>query len=101
LEADHVLKMKPSRFARLAGITLRSGPTTLADLERSAAYNAPGGKECLQAVAAAWWSGIVPGAGGGPKGITFPGALVWREVHQPTSCQGVTGSWAKPGRAVD
>ncbi|MGZ4390509.1 MAG: sugar dehydrogenase complex small subunit [Gaiellaceae bacterium] len=54
LEADGLLKMKPSRFAELAGITETGGPTTIPELEQTAAYRAPGGPECLRAVAAAW-----------------------------------------------
>lgn len=100
LEAEGVLKLAPSRFADLAGITESGGPTTLAELERSPAYKAPGGPECLRAVAAAWWSGAAPTAGGGEKVITFTDALVWRQVHEPMTCQGATGSWAKRGRAV-
>lgn len=101
LEADGVLKLKPSSFARLAGVTGAAGPSTLAELERSPAFRAPGGKECLETIASVWWSGIVPTAGGGQRVVTFTDALVWRQVHEPTTCQGATGSWAKPGRAVE
>ncbi len=101
LEADGVLKLTPSRFAELAGVTATGGPTTLAELEQSAAYKAPGGAECLRAVAAAWWSGAVPTPGGGEKVVTFSDALVWRQVHEPMTCEGATGSWSKPGRAIE
>ena len=100
LEAEGVLKMKPSEFARLAGVTATAGPSTVAGLKASPAYRARGGKECLDAVAAAWWSGTVPIAGGGQRVVTFDDAVVWREVHQSTFCQGATGSWSKPGRAA-
>lgn len=99
LEAEGVLKMKPSEFARLAGITAAGGPSTIAELKRSDAYRALGGKACLDAVAAAWWSGIVPIAGGGQRVVTFHEALIWRETHEATLCQGALGSWSKPGRA--
>jgi Membrane bound FAD containing D-sorbitol dehydrogenase len=92
--------MKPSEFARLAGITAKRGPATAAELERSAAYRAPGGKQCLEAIAAAWWSGTVPLPGGGQRVVTFSDALVWREVHEPMTCQGAVDSWTKPGRAA-
>ncbi|HLX19958.1 MAG TPA: sugar dehydrogenase complex small subunit [Gaiellaceae bacterium] len=101
LEEDGVLEMKPSRFAALAGVTATGGPSTVAELERSAAYKAKGGPACLRAVAAAWWSGAVPIVGGGTAVISFSDALVWRQVHEPMTCQGATGSWAKPGRAVE
>ncbi len=100
LESDAALKLKPSRFAKLAGLTRAGGPTTLAELERSPAYRHAGGRECVQAIAAAWWSGVVPTSGGGQEVATFSRALVWREVHEPMTCQGATGSWAKPGRAA-
>lgn len=100
LDAAPHLKLKPSRFVRLAGYADGHGPETLAALERSDAFAAKGGKECLESIAAAWWSGMVPVAGGAQKVVTFGDALVWRQVHEPTTCQGATGSWAKPGRAV-
>ena len=100
LEAQGALKMKPSHFAKLAGVSAHGGPASLAELERSPAFHASGGKECLEAIAAAWWSGIVPVPGGGQQVITFSDALVFREVHQSASCIGATGSWAKPGRAA-
>jgi Membrane bound FAD containing D-sorbitol dehydrogenase len=100
LEAPGVLKMKPSTFARLAGVGANGGPSTVAALERSPAYRAPGGKECLETIAASWWSGIVPTAGGGQKVVTFGEALVYQHVHESTLCTGVPGSWARPGTSV-
>jgi hypothetical protein len=94
------LKLKPSRFVELAGYGAGKGPKNLRALEQSPAFKADGGKACVEAIVAAWWSGMVPVAGGGQKVVTFSDALVWREVHEPTTCQGATGSWAKPGRAV-
>ncbi len=100
LEAHGVLRLKPSEFARLAGITATRGPRTLAEVQRSPAYGAPGGKECVEAIAAAWWSGTVPVRGGGRRVVTWQDALVWRQVHRSGDCQGATGSWARPGRAA-
>ena len=100
LEADGVLPLKPSRFIEMSGLAGGAGPATLAELERTEAFRTRGGKDCVRAVASAWWSGIVPTAGGGQRVITFSDALVWREVHEPMTCQGATGSWSKPGRAV-
>lgn len=100
LEADGVLALKPSRFIEMVGLSGSAGPATIAELEHTEAYRTREGKECVRAVAAAWWSGVVPTAGGGQKVVTFSDALVWREVHEPLTCQGATGSWAKPGRAV-
>jgi Membrane bound FAD containing D-sorbitol dehydrogenase len=100
LEADGVLALKPSRLIEMIGLTGSAGPATLAELKRTEAFRTHAGKDCVRAVASAWWSGIVPTAGGGQKVITFSDALVWREVHEPLTCQGATGSWSKPGRAV-
>jgi D-sorbitol dehydrogenase-like protein len=100
LEAHGVLKLRPSEFARLARINAFDGPRTLAELQHSPAYRKPGAKACVEAIAAAWWSGTVPVAGGGRRVVTWEDALVWREVHRSGSCQGATGSWAHPGRAA-
>ena len=94
------LKLKPSRFLQLAGYAEGHGSKSLRALERSAAYKTAGGKECLETIVAAWWSGEVPAAGGGQRVVTYSDALVWREVHEPMTCQGATGSWARPGRAA-
>ena len=99
LDAAPTLKLKPSAFVEMAGYAKGQGPKTLDALEETPAYRAAGGDTCLRAIASAWWSGIAPAAGG-DKVITFSDALVWRVVHEPTTCQGATGSWAKPGRAV-
>lgn len=101
LDAAPRLKLKPSKFLQLAGYARGQGPKNLRGVEQSAAFRAAGGSECVRAVAAAWWSGVVPVAGGGEQVITFSDALVWRVVHEPMTCQGATGSWSKPGRAVE
>ena len=49
------------------------------------------------AIAAAWWSGAVPVAGGGLAVVSFEDALVWRRVHESSQCLGAVGSWSKPG----
>src|SRR5579864_1681130 len=100
LDAAPKLNMKPSAFVQMAGYAKGQGPKTLDALEESAAYKTAGGDTCVRAIAAAWWSGLAPAAGG-DKVITFSDALVWRVVHEPATCQGATGSWAKPGRAVE
>lgn len=100
LDAAPQLKLKPSEFLRRAGYANGTGPKDLRALEHSAAFRAEAGRECVRAVAAAWWSGVVP-ARRGDEVITFSDTLVWRVVHEPTTCQGATGSWSKPGRAVE
>lgn len=99
LDAAPKLSLKPSALVHMAGYAKGQGPKTLDALEASAAYKTAGGDTCVRAIAAAWWSGLAPAAGG-DKVITFSDALVWRVVHEPTTCQGATGSWARPGRAV-
>jgi hypothetical protein len=97
------LKLKPSRFLRLAGYANGHGPKSLRALEESAAFRTEGGRACVEAVAAAWWSGIVPVSGGGERVITFSDALVWRAMsfaEPPSVCLGATGAWAKPGKRV-
>ena len=94
------LKPKPSKFLELAGYASGHGARNLSELKQSAAFKAEGGEECVGAIVAAWWSGLVPAAGGGQRVVTYSDALVWLEVHEPTTCQGATDSWAKPGRAV-
>jgi hypothetical protein len=100
---DAGLKLPPSRFLDRAGYTSGHGPSSLRELTRSSAYRSRGGKECVDAIAAAWWSGIVPTHGGGQKVITYLDALVWRAMpfaYPPTECLGATGAWAKPGRSL-
>ena len=94
------LKLPPSRLVELAGFAEGGGPQTLAELQRSAVYRKPGARASAEAVAAAWWSGMVPTAHGDTV-VTFLDALAWRA--QPwaepfTECLGATGAWAKPGR---
>jgi hypothetical protein len=89
------LPMRPSELADLG-----ASATNLGELER-AAFRMPGGRECAGQVAAAWWSGFVPVAGGGSEVVTYVDALVWRGMPfaRPSSeCLGKTGAWAKPGR---
>jgi Membrane bound FAD containing D-sorbitol dehydrogenase len=97
------LNVSPAAFLDRAGYTNGHGPESIKELTSSAAYRARGGKECVDAVTAAWWSGIVPTAGGGQKVITYLDALVWRVMpfaNPPTECLGAPGAWAKPGRSV-
>ena len=94
------LKLPPSRLVELGGFAEGSGPKTLAEFQHSALYRKPGARASAEAVAAAWWSGMVPTANG-DKVLTFLDALAWRA--QPwaepfTECLGATGAWAKPGR---
>jgi Membrane bound FAD containing D-sorbitol dehydrogenase len=97
------LKLSPSRFLDLAGYAHGRGPSSLRELGRSPAYRARGGKECVDAIAAAWWSGIVPTRRGGQRVVTYLDALVWRAMpyaYPPTECLGAVGAWAKPGRSL-
>jgi Membrane bound FAD containing D-sorbitol dehydrogenase len=103
LDAAPRLRLTPSRFLQLAGYASGRGPKSLRALEQSAAFRTEGGRACVDAVAAAWWSGIVPVPGGGEQVVTFSEALVWRALpfaEPPSVCLGATGAWAKPGRRV-
>ena len=94
------LEVPPSRVVELAGFARGTGPRTLAELERSALYRKPGVRASAEAVASAWWSGMVPTANG-ERVVTFLDALAWRAqpwAQPPTECLGATGAWAKPGR---
>jgi D-sorbitol dehydrogenase-like protein len=94
------LKLPPSRLVELGGFADDHGPSSLAEFQRSALYRKPGARACAEAVAAAWWSGMVPTAHG-EKVITFADALAWRAqpwAEPPTDCLGATGAWAKRGR---
>jgi hypothetical protein len=99
LDGAPQLTLKPSKLLHGAGYANGRGPANLHALQQLAVFKTKGGKECLEAIAAAWWSGMVP-ITDGQRVVTFSDALVWREVHEPTTCQGATGSWAQPGRAV-
>jgi hypothetical protein len=93
------LEVAPSRLVRLGGFA-DGGPATLAEFQRSALYRKRGVRASAEAVASAWWSGIVPTSSGG-RVVTFLDALAWRA--QPwaepfTECLGATGAWAKQGR---
>lgn len=97
---DAGLKLPPSRLVELGGFADESGPKTLAEFRRSAIYRKPGARASAEAVAAAWWSGMVPTANG-DKVVTFFDALAWRA--QPwaepfTECLGAPGAWAKEGK---
>jgi Membrane bound FAD containing D-sorbitol dehydrogenase len=94
------LKLPPSRLVEMGGFAEGGGPQTLAEFQQSPLYRKPGARASAEAVAAAWWSGMVPTAKG-DKVVTFLDALAWRA--QPwaepfTECLGATGAWAKPGR---
>jgi D-sorbitol dehydrogenase-like protein len=94
------LKLPPSRLVEMGRFAEGNGPATLAEFQHSALYRKPGVRASAEAVAAAWWSGMVPTAKG-DKVVTFLDALAWRA--QPwaepfTECLGATGAWAKPGR---
>jgi hypothetical protein len=94
------LEVPPSRLVRMGGFGSGGGPQTLAELQRSALYRKPGAHASAQAVASAWWSGMVPTADG-EKVVTFLDALVWRAqpwANPPTECLGGVGAWTKPGR---
>ena len=77
-----------------------SGAATLADLEQTV-LKEPGGRECAEHVAGAWWSGIVPTPENAAEVVTYSDALIWGGMPyaQPSSqCLGATGAWAKPGK---
>jgi hypothetical protein len=97
------LKVSPAAFLDRAGYTNGHGPESIKELTSSPAYRTRGGKECVEAVTAAWWSGIVPTPGGRQKVVTYLDALVWRAMpfaNPPTECLGAPGAWSKPGRSV-
>ena len=92
------LEMKPSRLVHAAGYATGDGPQTLAELEGSSAFRAPGAKECVGAIAGAWWSGSVLSSTTATV-VTYLDALVWRAMPYagpPSECLGVTGVWALP-----
>src|SRR4051794_24494632 len=61
------LKLKPSKLVDLAGYARGKGPRTLRALEHSATFTTEGARACVAAIAAAWWSGMVPTVGGGQR----------------------------------
>ena len=96
------LPMAPSTLVRIAGYADGLGPSTLGELEASAAFSRRGARGCADAITAAWWSGIVPTKGGETRVVNYLDALVWRALpyaQPPSNCLGATGAWAKPGRA--
>lgn len=107
------LEMSPTEFMQqagylsgydLSGYTGGGGPTTLEDLKALPLMREPGATACVQAIAAAWWSGIVPTADGGQKVLQYVDAGIWKSVlpyaRPQTVCLGETGAWSKPGTPV-
>ena len=97
------LPLAPSRLVRLAGFADGDGPRTLAALERSDAFGRHGARQAAGAVAAAWWSGMVPVEGGGEHVVTYEDALVWKALpyaEPPSLCLGATTAWSVPGRRL-
>ena len=97
------LPLSPSTFVRVAGYAEGSGPSTIEQLEASAAFARRGARACADAITAAWWSGRVPAKGGDTRVVNYLDALVWRALpyaQPPSSCLGATGAWAKPGRVA-
>lgn len=107
------LEMSPTAFMRqagylsgydLSGYTGGGGPTTLAELEAMPLMGQPGARACVQAIAAAWWSGIVPTPGGGQKVLQYVDAGLWAAAlpyaRPQTECLGATGAWSKPAQPV-
>jgi hypothetical protein len=96
------LPMAPSTLVRSAGYADGLGPATLDELEASSVFARRGARACADAITAAWWSGMAPTKGGGTRVVSYLDALVWRALphaQPPSNCLGVTGAWAKPGRA--
>lgn len=90
------LELSPNAFVA-AAFGNEGAPMSMDDLQRMGATKLPGAEACMRAIAAAWWSGMVPLAGGGTRVVAFNDALVFTRVHEFTECYGATGSWAKPG----
>ncbi len=96
------LPIAPSTLVRIAGYADGLGPATLGELDASSVFARRGARACDDAIAAAWWSGMVPAEGGGTRVVSYLDALVWRAVphaQPPSNCLGATGAWAKPGGA--
>ena len=97
---DAGLPMTPTQLAIDVGFARSGGPFTVDELRRSGPFGAPGGEEAARATAAAWWSGIVTGADGAARVITYDDALVFRAMpyaRPQASCLGETGAWSKRG----
>ena len=90
------LALSPNAFVA-AAFGNEGAPMSMSDMDRMGATKLPGADECMRAIAGAWWSGMVPLAGGGNKVVAFNDALVFTKVHEFTECYGATGSWAAPG----
>ena len=90
------LELSPNAFVAAAFGT-EGAPMSMSDMERMGATKLPGADECMRAIAGAWWSGMVPLAGGGSQVVAFNDALVFTKVHEFTECYGATGSWGAPG----
>ncbi len=96
------LPVAPSELVRLAGYSQGRGPATLDELEASAVFSRREARSCADAIAAAWWSGIVPTKVGETRVVSYLDALVWRTLpyaQPPSNCLGVTGAWAARGAA--
>lgn len=90
------LPMSASELVRVAGYDTGDGPRTLSDLKATGWIRSADAQAAAKAVVAAWWSGMVPTRAGNQAVVTYTDALVWRFVHTPSTCEGVTGVWAKP-----
>jgi Membrane bound FAD containing D-sorbitol dehydrogenase len=100
---DAGLPITPAHLVRVAGFSTDGAPSSLAELEHWAAAHHKGTQRTLDAVAAAWWSGMVPIAGGGQRVITYQDALVWKALpyaEPPSICLGATTAWSEPGRKL-
>jgi Membrane bound FAD containing D-sorbitol dehydrogenase/TAT (twin-arginine translocation) pathway signal sequence len=96
------LALPPSTLVSTAGYADGRGPTTLAELEQSSVFARRGARDCAAAIAATWWSGMVPKRGGGTRVVAYFDALVWRALpyaQPPSNCLGATGAWSQPGTA--
>jgi len=106
---DLPAELAPVYLDKLSAVRQKMSPLVLAELGADApdldaleqsALRMPGGRECAEQVAAAWWSGMVPAADGSSQVVTYVDALVWRGMPfaQPsTECLGETGAWAAAG----
>lgn len=90
------LELSPNAFVA-AAFGNEGAPMSMSDLKRMGATTLPGADACMRAIAATWWSGMVPVQGGGNRVVSFSDALVFTRVHEFTECYGATGSWAQPG----
>lgn len=87
----------PERRAALARLaqTVQANPGAAMD----AAIRAQGLDTLANTLVAAWYSGVVPRAGGGEDLALYTDALVWTAigyVGPMGQCRGETGYWARP-----